>query len=129
MTEFLPVHEERLLATLALVKAHPEHWNQEYWHCGTSHCFIGFGDVIARGVPIDTNLSIFNIEGLLCVNAEWFGLNRKSWDILMHYSNTIKELELFVHAAIKDKGAIDINSPDLKNINFLDMKTCYSSFD
>lgn len=34
---------------LDLIEAHPEHWNQRRWHCGTSHCFAGFVECLVLG--------------------------------------------------------------------------------
>ncbi len=38
---------ENLRAVLAQIEAHPETWKQSEWHCGTSHCFFGWAQVMA----------------------------------------------------------------------------------
>lgn len=37
-------------ATLDWIKANPQHWNQRYWHCGTSHCFAGTAEMLGAGL-------------------------------------------------------------------------------
>ena len=31
------------------IKAHPETWSQDDWHCGTTHCFAGHAQIMSRG--------------------------------------------------------------------------------
>ena len=40
---------------LDIIKNNPEHWNQKYWHCGTSHCFAGFVDCTVRDIDWKTS--------------------------------------------------------------------------
>lgn len=37
-------------ATLDWIKANPGHWDQMYWHCGTSHCFAGVAEMLGAGL-------------------------------------------------------------------------------
>ena len=43
---------ENFKRVLDHIKAHPETWNQEKWHCGTAHCFAGHAQIMS-GHPID----------------------------------------------------------------------------
>lgn len=51
---FLPTSVEernaRLDEIIRIIEGNPDHWNQNYWHCGTSHCFAGFAQCKARGL-------------------------------------------------------------------------------
>lgn len=29
------------------IKTHPETWDQKQWHCGSTHCFAGWAQVLA----------------------------------------------------------------------------------
>jgi hypothetical protein len=31
-----------LRKTLSVIKKNPKHWDQSFWHCGTSFCFAGW---------------------------------------------------------------------------------------
>lgn len=55
---------------LSAIKANPENWYQRQWHCGTSHCFAGFAeilDLIDRGrfkCALDQVLSVSYKESI-----------------------------------------------------------------
>jgi hypothetical protein len=123
MFMFTELHKERLLKTLQLVKENPEHWNQETWHCGTSHCFAGFGDCIARAEALNQDISfgLFSAVGtpskLHYVDKEWYGLSQNSWSTIVNSSNTLSVLESFVTAVVKGSGDIDLSGVDLSNEN------------
>lgn len=42
--------DERLDLVLRTIEENPQHWDQDLWHCGSSHCFAGFAQCFARGV-------------------------------------------------------------------------------
>lgn len=46
----------RLEAVYAAILANPQHWNQEHWHCGTTHCFAGFAQLMAYGLPVTADV-------------------------------------------------------------------------
>jgi uncharacterized protein YjbI with pentapeptide repeats len=118
---FKELHAERLLKTLQLVKENPEHWNQETWHCGTSHCFAGFGDCIARAEALNQDVS-FNEFSLIntpsklhYVDKEWYGLSENVWDSLINSKNSLSVLEILVAAVVKGNGDIDLSGADLSD--------------
>jgi hypothetical protein len=47
----MKLNKELLKSTLKLIKENPEHWNQEEWHCGTSHCFAGLVELQVKKLP------------------------------------------------------------------------------
>jgi hypothetical protein len=42
---------ERIKAFIAKVEADPSCWDQSTWHCGTKHCFAGWGQIDAGYKP------------------------------------------------------------------------------
>lgn len=100
---------ERLKAVLAAIEANPQHWDQEQWHCGTSHCFAGFAQLLARDLPFDrqplicnhggddgTELGIISDSGLFLNTARdaevWLGMKFHYWDDNMDCHNDSEEL-------------------------------------
>ena len=45
---------ERHNQIIAMIEANPKSWNQLYWHCGTSHCYGGWAQVLS-GATINKN--------------------------------------------------------------------------
>jgi hypothetical protein len=100
---------ERLWATLKAVEDNPNHWNQDNWHCGTSHCFAGFAELIATELqPENTHDDI--IERIVaqsdaigdCVfmtrlNAQWWlGISDGHRRALFSGTNSLETLQLMV---------------------------------
>lgn len=74
----MTVNVELLQKTLDAIKANPQHWEQSVWHCGTSHCFAGFAELIDRGLPIDTH------EDILRDEPEFFCPYDSDWNTSSH---------------------------------------------
>ena len=53
------VNKELLRQVLQIIKDNPEHWDQEQWHCDTTHCFAGVTEALVRGIPLDSNANEF----------------------------------------------------------------------
>jgi hypothetical protein len=96
------LRNQRLLQTLEMVKANPQHWDQTHWHCGTSHCFAGFVHLLQKELPVDTSddlmIKIFyTSEGRFRNTAkDWLGLTEEEADNLFYSFNTIEDLERIV---------------------------------
>jgi len=110
---------ERLRRTINRIKDNPQHWDQRFWHCKTSHCFAGFAQLEARGLALDFvdplthkcaesgdwyTLFLIDENGLQSGTAStwidaarWFGLTEEEEDRLFVSSNTLKELEDIVN--------------------------------
>lgn len=41
------MNREHYQLVLDQITAHPETWNQTQWHCGTTHCFAGWAQVLS----------------------------------------------------------------------------------
>lgn len=50
------IQAQRLAQVLEAIEANQDHWDQELWHCGTSHCFAGFANLIKRQLPISSEV-------------------------------------------------------------------------
>lgn len=99
----MTVNKELLLKTLETIKANPEHWNQEEWHCGTSHCFAGFTHLIDAGLPITTICPVWGVEyddGGWDFTEEYaakaLGLDKDQADLLFYVDNKLEDLEVIV---------------------------------
>jgi hypothetical protein len=90
-----------LQATLDAVLAHPEHWSQRMWHCGTSHCFAGFAEMIRLGESVEKRCSLASYQpstddaSLAQEGATrmWLGLDREEWMSITNALNTMEELQ------------------------------------
>ena len=74
----MAVNVELLQKTLDTIKANPDHWRQSTWHCGTSHCFAGFAELIAKGLPIDIH------EDELRSREDFFSPYDSDWNTSAH---------------------------------------------
>lgn len=45
----------RLELVMRTIEENPGHWNQLRWHCGSSHCFAGFAQCLARELDWKVN--------------------------------------------------------------------------
>ena len=68
---FSPEHRayfDELCLAVKDAQDYPDHWDQSDWHCNTSHCVAGFGDMRRNGLspqdvwPQTTRLSAFAID-------------------------------------------------------------------
>lgn len=111
---------ELLQLTLKTIKENPQHWNQENWHCGTSHCFAGFVELISNNIPIETDEDdlikkhdlgetfedLFD-EKQFYWNTESYarqrlGITAHDADVLFFPFNTLKNLEEYVDTLIQE---------------------------
>ena len=120
------VNVELLQKTLDTIKANPQHWDQTKWHCGTSHCFAGFAELIAKNIPIETDESIlirderfyypeFNDWSTSEHATELLGISDDDAETLFASYRTLEDLEEMVASLIKYgriKVDIDAINPD-----------------
>lgn len=110
----MAVNVELLQKTLDAIKANPKHWNQKFWHCGTSHCFAGFAELIANGLPVKTSfdeikkLKTTRKLGMLTfIEAErLLGISDEDSDVLFCGYNTLEQLERMV-AHLLEHGSLE----------------------
>lgn len=108
----MAVNVELLQKTLDTIKANPQHWDQSKWHCGTSHCFAGFAELIAKNIPIETDESIlirderfydpkFNDWSTSEHATELLGISDNDAETLFASYRTLEDLEEMVASLIK----------------------------
>ena len=110
----MAVNVELLQKTLNAIKANPQHWNQKTWHCGTSHCFAGFAELIANNIPIETSaedLIAIRYTKLLPYGTgsyaeKLLGISDEDGDVLFHGYNTLEQLERMV-AYLIEHGSLE----------------------
>jgi hypothetical protein len=88
---------ERLRAVLAAIEEHPLHWNQKTMgHCGTSHCFAGFAQLMAHQSRLDDPR--FASIGHWVVNESitYLGLTPHEGPLLFNERNTLPQLRRIV---------------------------------
>lgn len=103
-----------LQKTLDTIKANPQHWNQKTWHCGTSHCFAGFAELIANNIPIETSsedlVAIRHTKllpyGTGSYAEKLLGISDDDGEALFHGHNTLEELECMV-AYLIEHGSLE----------------------
>ena len=120
------VNVELLQKTLDTIKAKPQHWDQTKWHCGTSHCFAGFAELIAHKVSIDTDEEVlkddlrffsprFDDWSTSEHATELLGISDDDAETLFASYRTLEDLEEMVASLIKYgriKVDIDAINPD-----------------
>lgn len=116
--KIMTINIELLTKTLEAVKANPEHWNQEKWHCGTSHCFAGFVELIANDLPLDSHSEelrnderfhkVFDPAYRFLIrwktpdnSKRLLGLSEEESSTLFHACNTLSDLEHIVKSLVK----------------------------
>lgn len=93
-----------LRQALQMVKDNPSHWDQTFWHCGTSHCFGGMIDLILVQLPIwatyeeivkDNSFSNFNKMEIARFKA--MGLSNIQYSAIICSLNSLDDLEFYVN--------------------------------
>lgn len=110
----MAVNVELLQKTLDAIKANPKHWNQKSWHCGTSHCFAGFAELIANGLPVKTSFDEIKklkttrkLAMSTFIEAErLLGISDEDSDVLFYGYNTLPQLERMV-AYLIEHGSLE----------------------
>lgn len=76
---------ENFRVVLGHIKANPNSWDQTTWHCGTTHCFAGWAQILAGKAAHDGNTRR---------DARLFlGLNRADADYLFASERTLGDFE------------------------------------
>ena len=87
---------ENCKLVLQKIKENPDQWNQGDWHCGTSHCFAGWAQILAGKEAND---------GTARRDARIFlGLNRHEADYYFSAYRTLDDLETVVEDGYNRAG-------------------------
>jgi hypothetical protein len=106
----MTINVDLLEETLETVKANLKHWFQPAYHCLTFHCFAGFAELLAFGLPIDSqehdlveDERIYNMQWNTLDNARTaLGIEEKDAEILFAGKNSLEDLESMVNLLIKN---------------------------
>lgn len=101
------MNKERCEQVLQWIEAHPEHWNQEVWHCGTSHCFAGIAEMMRMELDPSEHVPFLTCDEEYCLadrieTACWLGFDMRSlrgqgrWDRLTAADNTLDDLRQII---------------------------------
>lgn len=126
------VRKARLNKVLKAIKENPEYHDQSMWHCGTSHCFAGTAQLIARGFPITTYVGedydnkkirrLCSIAKIRALNGDegglsyyfasddaqrWLGLTQDEADLLFNSENDLSDLTDIVRL-LSDKKSVPL---------------------
>ena len=87
-----------LQLTLDTIKENPQHWDQTSWHCGTTHCFAGFAELILKNLSLDTYVDGYEINGWEVNDyaIAKLGLTDDQAVQLFNPTNTLEDLERMV---------------------------------
>lgn len=112
-------NKTRLLRILKTIKSNPKHWNQENWHCGTSHCFAGFAELEKLKLPLKTSEEImekwFPVSNTFKVAREYLQLTDRQAVLLFHSNNSLNELDFIVKSLIKGISLTKIRKELIKH--------------
>lgn len=108
-----------MLRILKTIKSNPKHWNQENWHCGTSHCFAGFAELEKLKLPLKTSEEImekwFPVSDTFKVAKEYLQLTDRQAELLFHSNNSLNELDFIVKSLIKGISLTKIRKELIKH--------------
>lgn len=90
--KFVKPDIELLDEAIKIIKEHPEHWNQETWHCGTSHCIAGHVYLITKGLPHNHVVNYSPVGATPQVAREALGISLKDADLLFASNNTLEDI-------------------------------------
>ena len=92
------MNKELLQLTLDTIKANPQHWDQTSWHCGTTHCFAGFAELLSKNLSLDTYIDGYEINSWEVIDYALakLGLTDDQAVQLFNPTNTLEDLERMV---------------------------------
>lgn len=106
-------NQANLEATLAAIEANPDHWNQTAWHCGTSHCFAGFAEMLRLQMnPTDEMPKGHGCLVDSLATRDWLELTRSQWEWACSPMNTLDELRRVVKEGVPDEPDDDYDYDD-----------------
>lgn len=83
---------ENFKLVLDHIKAHPETWDQEVWHCGTHHCFAGWAQILS-GVSLIEYATPQGEDTTPQVARKFLDVSQKEADYLFSARRTLWDFE------------------------------------
>lgn len=90
--KFVKPDIELLDAAIRVIKEHPEHWNQETWHCGTSHCIAGHIQLIVKGLPYNHRIGYTPTGSTSQIARDALGISLRDAELLFSSTNTLEDI-------------------------------------
>lgn len=94
---------ERFRQVLEMIEANPEHWNQDDYHCGTSHCFAGFCELAMLGLAATVTVATvqvsrkpFGWRGVSDEAKEFLDISELEADYLFSCIRTLEDFRAMV---------------------------------
>ena len=82
------VNETNFRLVLDKIKAHPQCWKQDSWHCGTQHCFAGWAQILSGKEAND--------QTVRRDARVWLGLSKVQADYLFAAASRMADFESFI---------------------------------
>lgn len=101
-------NKENYKLVLDKIISDPEHWNQRSYHCGTSHCFAGWAQIISgKAINIKTTRQDARI---------FLGLTKSEADFLFSSHRNLEDFKYFLNSGYDldgyDRDGYDRNGYD-----------------
>lgn len=77
---------QRFNQVLAMIEANPAHWNQQFWHCNSSHCFAGFAEL--ECLKLQPRHTICDV---VAARVEAANTAAKTWQVAIDYLELTEE--------------------------------------
>ena len=81
---------------LAQIENHPETWNQGTWHCGSSHCFAGWAQILSGNLA---NNNTVRRDARI-----FLGLSLREANYYFSSSRTLDELKTILEPFYNSEG-------------------------
>ena len=94
---------EILDKAVTLIETYPEHWNQDVWHCGTSHCLAGFCDLVVDKIAPNL-ISEYEYSEVDSYYSD-FARDNRNLGYLFKADNTLDYIKVNIQH-LKDTGTI-----------------------
>ena len=85
------MNKENVQKVLDLIEANPSCWNQEKWHCGTTHCFAGHAQILSGKQE--------NVKTVRTDARIYLDLSLADADWAFYFLRTLEELKTLINHA------------------------------
>lgn len=99
---------ERIGKVLGIIEARQDSWDQIEWHCGTSHCFGGFAQLLSRGLPLTKACPLKLTERAEAEARVWLGLSEDEACDLFAGCNQIQDIRRICKKLCKPRAEKDV---------------------
>ena len=98
------MNKENIQKVIDVIEDNPHSWNQDFWHCGTTHCFAGHAQILsgkqANKATVRKDARIF------------LDLDLRTFNWVSNYCRTLDDLKSLLTDEIFDIDGFDKNGYD-----------------